>query len=86
MIKKRLNLMIKLDGYKKINTAVFISGTGSNLLNLIKFSLKKKSKIKISLIVSNNPKAKGLDYSRKYKIKKEIIKFNNKKKLKKKSF
>ena len=69
---------------KKINPAVFISGTGSNLLNLIKFSLKKKSKIKISLIVSNNPKAKGLDYSRKYKIKKEIIKFNNKKKAEKK--
>ena len=34
--------MVKLIGPKKIRTAVFISGTGSNLKNLIKFSLKKK--------------------------------------------
>ena len=30
--------MVKLTGLKKIKTAVFISGTGSNLKNLIKFS------------------------------------------------
>ena len=42
--------MAKLIGSKKINTAVFISGTGSNLKNLIKFSLLKKSPIKISFI------------------------------------
>ena len=35
------NSMIKLIGGKKLNTAVFISGKGSNLKNLIKFSLKK---------------------------------------------
>ena len=34
--------MIKSLGSKKINTAVFISGTGTNLESLIKFSLKKK--------------------------------------------
>ena len=34
--------MIKYTGPKKIKTAVFISGTGSNLKNLIKFSKKKK--------------------------------------------
>ena len=34
--------MVKLTGYKKIKTAVFISGTGSNLKSLIKFSKKKK--------------------------------------------
>ena len=28
--------MVKLTGLKKIKTAVFISGTGSNLKNLIK--------------------------------------------------
>ena len=37
---------------KKINTAVFISGNGSNLKNLIKFSLSKKSPIKIKFVVS----------------------------------
>ena len=35
--------MKKLIGLKKVNTAVFISGTGSNLKNLIKFSKTKKS-------------------------------------------
>ena len=66
-------------GPKKIRTAVFISGKGSNLKNLIKFSLKKKSPIRIILIVSNNPKAKGLEYSKIYKIKKKIYNYNKKK-------
>ena len=34
--------MVKLTGLKKIKTSVFISGTGSNLKNLIKFSKTKK--------------------------------------------
>ncbi len=71
--------MVKLIGPKKIRTAVFISGTGSNLKNLIKFSLKKKSPIKIILIISNNVKAKGLNYSKIYKIKKKIYNYNKKK-------
>ena len=45
--------MKKLTGPKKIATAVFISGRGSNLNNLIKFSKKKKSPIKIDLVISN---------------------------------
>ena len=72
--------MVKSIGPKKIRTAVFISGTGSNLKNLIKFSLKKKSPIRIILIVSNNANAKGLEYSKIYKIKKKIYNFNKKKK------
>ena len=72
--------MVKSFGPKKIRTAIFISGTGSNLKNLIKFSLKKKSPIEIILIVSNNAKAKGLKYSKIYKIKKKIYNFNKKKK------
>ena len=67
--------MVKLIGLKKLKTAVFISGTGSNLKNLIKFSLIKKSPIKISFILSNNSTAKGLDFAKKYKIKKKIFKF-----------
>ena len=43
----------------KINTAVFISGRGSNLKSLIAFSIKKKSPIRIKLVISNNKKAKG---------------------------
>ena len=66
--------MKRLNGFKKIKTAVFISGNGSNLENLIKFSKKKNSPILIVLIVSNNPKAKGLRFSKKYNIKKIIFK------------
>ena len=69
---------MKLFGLHKLKTAVFISGTGSNLENLIKFSLQKKSPILIKLIVSNNKNAKGLIFSKRYKIEKKIFKFLNK--------
>ena len=69
--------MKKLTGLKKTKTAVFISGKGSNLYNLIKFSKKKNSPILINLIISNTKKAKGLKYSNLYKIKKKIINFKN---------
>ena len=58
-------------GYSKIRTAVFVSGTGSNLKSLIKFSKTNKSPISIEFIVSNNSKAKGLNYAKIYKIKKK---------------
>ena len=67
--------MATLVGYKKIKTAVFISGTGSNLRNLIKFSKSKKSPISINYIISNNPKSKGLQYAQIFKIKKKIFNF-----------
>ena len=71
--------MVKLIGLKKIKTAVFISGTGSNLKNLIKFSLKEVSPIEVSLIVSNNIKAKGLEFAKMYKIKKKVYNYDKKK-------
>ena len=67
--------MVKLTGLKKIKTAVFISGTGSNLKSLIKFSKIKKSPISIDLIFSNTSKAKGLRYSNQFNIKKKILSF-----------
>ena len=72
--------MVKLIGSNKIKTAVFISGTGSNLKNLIQFSFLNKSPIKISLIVSSNKRAKGLNFADRYKIKKKIYDFSNIKK------
>jgi phosphoribosylglycinamide formyltransferase 1 len=69
--------MVKLTGLKKIKTAVFISGTGSNLKNLIKFSKKKNSPISIDLIFSNTTKAKGLKFSNQFNIKKYISSFKN---------
>ena len=65
-------------GYNRVRTAVFISGTGSNLKSLIKFSKSKKSPISVNFIISNNPKAKGLDYAKKFKIKKKVFNFKNK--------
>ena len=76
--------MGKLTGLKKIKTAVFISGRGSNLNNLIKFSKTKKSPIIIDLVISNK-KAFGLKYADRYKIKKRIISFNRSKIAEKKS-
>ena len=69
--------MVELTGSKKIKTAVFISGTGSNLKNLIRFSELKKSPISINLIISNNNTAKGLKFSKIYKIKKKIFNLKN---------
>ena len=72
--------MVKSIGNKKIKTAVFISGKGTNLRNLIKFSKLKKSPIKICLVFSSNRLAKGLNYAKKYLIKMKIYNFKNKKK------
>ena len=71
--------MAILTGTNKIKTAVFISGKGSNLQSLIKFTKKTKSPISIELIISNNLKAKGLKYGKIFKIKKKIFNFENKK-------
>tara|TARA_Y100001958_G_C21190037_1_gene518360 strand:- start:75 stop:656 length:582 start_codon:yes stop_codon:yes gene_type:complete len=70
--------MALLTGSKKIKTAVFISGTGSNLKNLIQFSKTKKSPILIDLIVSNNFKSKGLRFAKIFRIKKKIFTFKRK--------
>jgi len=71
--------MVKLTGLKKIKTAVFISGAGSNLKNLIKFSKIKNSPISIDLIFSNTSKAKGLGLSNQFNIKKYVSSFKESK-------
>ena len=70
--------MVPSTGYNKIKTAVLISGTGSNLKSLIKFSKTTKSPISIYFVISNNSKAKGLNYAKIYKIKKRVFNFKNK--------
>ena len=70
-------------GTKNINTAVFISGTGSNLKSLIKFSNLKKSPISIKMIISNNPKSKGLAFGKIYRIRKKVFNFNKQTKTEK---
>ena len=76
--------MVKLTGKSKIRTAVFISGTGSNLKNLIEFSLLKKSPIKIKFVVSSKKEVKGLNFSKKYKILSRVYEYKDKNKTEKK--
>ena len=75
--------MEKSPGKKKI--AVFISGRGSNLKSLIKYSNKKNTLIKIVLVISNNPEALGLKYAIKSKIKSYGIKIMSKSSFENKS-
>ena len=70
-------------GTKNIKTVVFISGKGSNLKSLIKFSKLKKSPITIEMIISNNNKSKGLVFAKIYKIKKKVFDFDNQTKAEK---
>ena len=64
---------------RNLNISIFISGRGSNLLSLIKYSKIKKSKIKINLVISNNKFSKGLEFAKKNKIKYHLINYSKKK-------
>ena len=52
----------------KKKACVFISGTGTNLKNLILRSRDHRFPLKISLVISNNRNAYGTTYAKKYKI------------------
>ena len=71
--------MVLLTGPNKVKAAVFISGTGSNLKSLIKFSKTKKSPISVAIVVTDNSKAKGLNFANINKIKKKVFSFKDKK-------
>ena len=75
--------MKKLTG-SRTKTAVFISGAGTNLKNLIRFSYNSNSPISIDLVISNTKKAKGLMYAKNNNIEEIIISFNNQNKSEKK--
>lgn len=64
------------NGKKK--TCIFISGRGSNLKNLILYSRDKSFPIKISLVLSNNKNAYGINYAKKFNIPYKIINTNYK--------
>lgn len=57
----------------KRKACIFISGKGSNLKNLILCSRDKSFPVSISLVISNNKNALGIDYAKKYKIPYKII-------------
>jgi len=58
---------------KKMRVAVLISGRGSNMEALIGACRDKKFPAEIVLVVSNRPKAKGLDVARKAGIRTEVV-------------
>ena len=64
---------------KKIKSCVFISGNGSNLNSLIKNSRDCSFPIKIELIITNNKKAKGLNFAKKYNIPFKVFSYDNRK-------
>ena len=59
--------MEKSTGIKKLRAAIFISGNGSNMKNLVKFSKKKNSPIMIDFVLSSNKNANGIHYLKKKK-------------------
>ena len=63
--------MAELNFKKKIG--VFISGKGSNLKSLYKFSQLKKSYFLIKLVISNKKKSKGFFFASQKKIKSFVI-------------
>ena len=73
--------MKKLDGNLKKNIAVFISGRGSNLESIVRYSSKKKIIYKVKLIISNKQNAQGLLFAKKRKIKNYCINFTKSKRL-----
>ena len=70
--------MVISTGSKKVKTAVFISGAGSNLKSLIIFSKTNVSPISIKMIISNNLNSKGLKFAKIFKIKKKVFDFKKK--------
>ena len=63
--------MAELNFKKKIG--VFISGNGSNLKSLYKFSQSKKSYFVIKLVISNKKKSKGFFFASQKKIKSFVV-------------
>ena len=57
----------------KRKTCIFISGRGTNLKNIISRSRDKSFPIQISLVISNNKNAQGINYAKKFKIPFKII-------------
>ena len=77
--------MVRSTGLRKVNIAVFISGTGSNLFNLVKYSKLKNSKYTVKYVFSDKKNAGGLKFAKKFKITYEILNYKNKKNAEKKA-
>ena len=83
--QNKLNYMVKSTGIKK-RTAIFISGNGSNMKNLVKFSKIKNAPIKVDLVISSNKRSNAIQYLKKNKIHFKIFEFKQKNKDERKIF
>ena len=83
--QNKLNYMVKSTGIKK-RTAIFISGNGSNMKNLVKFSKIKNAPIKVDLVISSNKRSNAIQYLKKNKIYFKIFEFKQKNKDERKIF
>ena len=70
--------MEKLNGKRKINVAIFISGRGTNLKSILNFSKSKNSKYIVKLVLCNNRYAKGLNIAKKNKIRFVVVNYKRK--------
>jgi len=57
----------------EFNLAILISGRGSNMLNIVDASKKKKIKSKVKIVISNNSDSDGIKIIQKLGIKTKII-------------
>ena len=73
--------MKKSNGKIKYNIAVFISGRGSNLKSIVRYSLKNKTLYKVKVVISNKQKATGLLIAKKMKIESYYVDLTKSKKL-----
>ena len=74
--------MKKSTGSRKVKTAVFISGTGSNLKAIINNCNNKNINASISFVISDNPDALGLQIAKENGILIKVINFKEFKKRK----
>ena len=65
----------------KTKSCTFISGNGSNLKSIIKYSRDYNFPIKIELVISNNKNAKGIKIAKKYSIPCKIFPSKSQKKF-----
>ncbi len=75
--------MVKSIGKNKVFCAVFISGRGTNLKSIFKYSKKKSSKFDLKIVISNNSNVEGIKFAKKNKIRTKIVTYKNKKKAEK---
>ena len=73
--------MKKSNGKIKYNIAVFISGRGSNLKSIVRYSLKNKTLYKVKVVISNKQKATGLLIAKKMRIENYYVDLTKSKKL-----